>query len=111
MTSKAALIDELDRLLPGFAAYQHSPDNLFDGDSLHAVFSAASHFVIEEPVAPAAWAPLAQFLNAAVSGDEPALSDAACTCFLENVAAPDHPLEPHLTGKAREYWKNWETAD
>jgi hypothetical protein len=51
---QSSLIVELDRVLPGFAEYFRSSDNLFEGESLHAAFASCSQFVCERPVPAAA---------------------------------------------------------
>lgn len=43
-----------------------------------------------------------------VGGPDRELDEAACTCFLENLATPDHPLSSHLAGPALRYWTDWE---
>lgn len=103
-----ALVAELDQLLPGFADYVKSGDNLFDSGTACGVFAACSHFVSERSVSAATWAPLAMFLNAAVSGSDEAVVEAACTCFLENIADAGHPLKAFLVGNALSFWEQWE---
>jgi hypothetical protein len=105
-----SLIQELDGTLPGFTEYCSSSDNLFDGGSLCGVFAACSHFVSDRPVAAESWPRLAAILNRVASGSDVPASEAACTCFLENLAEPSHPLKAFLEGEALRYWNAWETA-
>jgi hypothetical protein len=106
----SALAAELDRTLPGFAGYLASTENLFECDNLCGVFAACSHFVRERTVAADSWLPLAAILNRVVSGTDRDASDAACACFLENLADPEHPLRPFLEGEALRYWTFHEGA-
>jgi hypothetical protein len=105
---RQSLVAELDRVLPGFAAYLRSPDNLFDSGSFCSAFAACSQFVRERPVA--AWAALARIVNQVVTGPNAVASEAACTCLLENLAEPGHPLKPFLEGEALRYWIAWEPS-
>jgi len=102
------LVARLDAALRGFQAYVRSDDNLFDPDSVHGVLAACSHFVREKLVEPAGWKALAELLNEMVGGNDKELDEAACTCFLENLAAPAHPVRTHLRGAALTYWVRWE---
>jgi hypothetical protein len=104
----AGLIAELDGALPGFRAYIASDENLFGGETVEAVFTACSWFVRRTAVASESWPPLARIVSLAAGAPDRALADAACTCFLENVAAPEHPLKALLEGEALRYWSYWE---
>lgn len=104
------LLAELDGVLPGFAGYCRSAENLFDYGTLHGMFAACSHFVQEYPINAAQWPALADLLNGIVAGSDIAASEAACTCFLENLADPSHPLKAFLEGEALQHWKEWEPA-
>ena len=104
------LILDLDRSLPGFAEYLGSGANLFASATPAATFAACSHFVRNRPIDSEHWRALANLVNDAVAGPDEALAEAACTCFLENLAAPDHPLKPYLIGDALRYWQQWESA-
>ena len=103
-----SLIAVLEQALPGFAVYVRSDSNLFDRDDVHGVFAACAHFVREHPVAAGSWKALASLLNDAVGGADQELDQAACTCFLESLAAPDHPLRALLRDRALDYWNQWE---
>ena len=105
-----ALVADLERVLPGFADYVASADNLFDSDNLSGVFAACSHFVTERVIAADSWPSLAAVINRVVSESDAGASNAACTCFLENLADPHHPLRPFLEGEALSYWKDYEGA-
>jgi len=103
------LISDLDRNVPGFAEYLESDANLFGVETPAGIFAACSHFVRNRPLDPGGWQALAQLLNDAVAGQDQAVAEAACTCFLENLAATDHPLKPFLIGDALRYWEQWES--
>src|SRR5215470_16272973 len=96
----ADLAAHLGRILPGFGSYLDSPDNLFDRDTPFAVFAAASSFVRERPLPVETWPSLASFINSLVVGGDEPLAEAACTCFLENLADRNHPIRPFLEGPA-----------
>ena len=102
------LIAELERALPGFAGYHGSSENLHDSGTLCSVFAACCDFVREQPITAECWPRLASVVNSAASDE--AASEAACTCFLENLADPSHPLKRFLTGEALSYWTAWEPA-
>ncbi len=104
------LILDLDEIVPGFAGYLGSDENLFAGETPAAIFSACSHFVRDRPIDPDHWYPLASLVNDAVAGPDESVAEAACTCFLENLAAADHPLKAFLIGDALRYWEQWESA-
>jgi hypothetical protein len=106
--SPSDLVTAIGRTLPGFADYVRSDKNLFDQDSLCGVFGACSHFVKDHPPSTESWRALALLVNSFVRDDGSELDEAACTCFLENLAQPDHPLRSLLEGEALHYWKRWE---
>ncbi len=96
------LLVAFEAFFPGFAAYWHSDGNLFrtddpQGPSDSALFCALSHYVRSpESLGPSAYlAPFFVFLEDCVTLDpSSSLSNAACTCFLENLI--DEPfLETH----------------
>jgi hypothetical protein len=101
-----SLIDCLDQILPGSRLYMMA-QGLFDLDTIHGVFAAGSHFVRAHPPTLDGWKRLAVSLNSAVDGSGSRLDEAACTCFLENLATREHPLGSLLAGKALEFWKQW----
>lgn len=111
------LVDRLDRFTPGFREAWLSEDCLFradDGtDSLCGVFAEYSLFVREraETVTASTWKQIAAFVNDIVGGRDPVLDEAACVCFLEGLAAPNHPLARWLEGEASEFWREWEGAE
>jgi len=104
------LVVELDRTLPGFSSYFQSQENLFDGTAPCAVFAACTHFVRERPLGVESWRSLAALINNAVGGSDEAMAEAACACFLENLAASGHPLKAFLDGDALRYWNEWEAV-
>lgn len=97
----------LDRVAPGFRGYAESTDNLFARDSVHGLFAACSHWVTAGHTPHGVWHAVADLLNRVVGGPDPDLDNAACTCFLENLARRDHPLDPLLRGEALAYWRRW----
>ena len=105
------LISNLDRIVPGFAEYLDSDENPFTGGTPAAIFAACSWFVREQTIEPECWRDLANLVNDAVAGPDESLSEAACTCFLENLADVNHPLKPFLVGEALEFWGHWEPVD
>jgi hypothetical protein len=101
----AALIDQLDVSLPGFRAYLESGDNFFENNNAHGVFAACSHFVRNYPPTEQSWRAMATLINSIVGSADADLDEAACTCFLENLACIDHPLRSLLNDKAAAYWQ------
>ncbi len=101
------LIRLLDETFSGFNEYVRSDDNLFDQDSIHGVFAALAHFVKENAVSEQQWKAMAALIGEIVGGRDANLDNAACTCFLENLASRDHPLGAFLTGEPLAYWKAW----
>ncbi|MEQ8766513.1 MAG: hypothetical protein RL885_21545 [Planctomycetota bacterium] len=100
------LVVRLNETVPGFVHYRESDGSLFDGESPHAVFAACSHYVRENVISREVWRSLASLLNEIVgSGDD--IDNAACTCFLENLACDTHPLQELLQGQALEQWRKW----
>jgi hypothetical protein len=102
------LIDELDRAAPGFRAYVVSDENDFENHSVHAAFAACSQFVRRRPLGFDSWERLAALANRLAGGDDAELDNAVCTCFLENLASPAHPMKPLLRGPALACWEQWE---
>jgi hypothetical protein len=103
----AALLSMLDQAAPGFRDFAASDDNDLEQDSVHGLFAACSKFVGSRHASPAMWPAVAELLNRVVGGSDPDLDNAACTCFLENLASRDHPLDPLLRGEALAYWRRW----
>lgn len=84
------LLEELNSLVPGFKQYWESDDASFNFGSestIHCVFSDFSHVVISKIGAGELQNPerVFAFIEAVVALDGE-LSNAACTCFLENLA-------------------------
>jgi len=103
----ASLLSMLDRAAPGFRGYTESDGNYFERDSVHGLFAAFSHFVRDRCAPPTVWSAVAELVNRVVGGPDADLDNAACTCFLENLASRDHPLDPFLRGEALAYWRRW----
>ena len=104
----SSLSTRLDQALPGFRDYLESDEHYFDSDNVWGVFATCSQFVRERPVAAKSWRQLAALINEAVGGPDGALDEAACTCFLETLAQPAHPLRALLRGSALEFWMRCE---
>lgn len=102
----ASLLAMLDRAAPGFRGYAESDGNLFDRDTVHGVFAACSHYVLDCSAAPL-WSAVADLVNRFVGGPDAGLDNAACTCFLEKLASRDHPLDGLLRGEALAHWRRW----
>jgi hypothetical protein len=112
-----ALLAQLEGLCPSLRGYWEHPANLFNAPepSVHAVFAAFSHFVRERGLgaSPALSPQVLAFLEACLSEpDSLPLSNAAATCFIENLAG-----EPCLERHVREFGPNsrrvhlaWRTA-
>jgi len=62
--------------------------------------AACSNFVRENAQAPETWERLASLVNEIVGGLDAELDNAACTCLLENLAAPSHPMKGLLRNAA-----------
>ena len=105
-----ALVSRLEQALPGFRIYVESEANLFDRSSAHRIFAACSHYVRERSVSPMAWQSLATLVNGIVGSSDAEFDNAACTCFLENLAETGHPLARLLRGEALTFWQQWAGA-
>lgn len=104
--SHRAIIARLDGCAAGFNRHVVSADNLFARESPHAIFAAFSDYVrMADTVV--AWPEVARYVNGIVDDAGGEFDNAVCSCFLENLAERDHPLERHLTGPARRYWDCW----
>ena len=84
------LIEELNSLVPGFNQYWESDEASFNfgtESTIHGVFSDFSHVVISKIGKGSLQNPeqVFAFIEAAVAS-KGELSNAACTCFLENIA-------------------------
>jgi hypothetical protein len=107
----AQLLDELDRATPGFRSYFDSDDeHYYSRDSVHSAFLVCSDFVQENPPAPETWERLASLVNQIVGGKDDELHNAVCSCFLESLASPSHPIRPLLGRKALAFWKQCEAG-
>jgi hypothetical protein len=114
-----ALLDRLVALFPEFRAYWDGPANYFRDDdgsfTLHGAFAVFSHFFRERhrSLQPDQVAALGALVSDWMASPDEALSNAAATCFVENVAGEecDWVLARHLTGEARRYWEAWGGRD
>jgi hypothetical protein len=114
-----AILDRLVTLFPEFAPCWHDPKNLFrqeDGAFTQCgVFCEFSHFFRDryEQLLPERVAALGAFISECVASSDNELSDAAATCFLENVAAErfSREFERHLSGSALQFYQQWDHAN
>jgi hypothetical protein len=113
------LLRALVEIVPGFLSGWESPDNCFREDdgsfSLHGVFSEFTgylrgHFSELEDTTRRT---LFEFVEQCVLIDpnsDSGVSNAACTCFLENLAGEGELSEaigPYLGRKSKEYFDQW----
>jgi hypothetical protein len=112
MTAQA-ILDRLFTLCPDFAVPWDSPDNCFredDGSFTHCgVFAEFSHYFRDryERFSPAQVAAVGRFVTKCVAPPDAELSDAAATCFLENVAGErfSAAFRRHLSGEALRFYQ------
>ena len=104
------VLRNIEHAVPGFEGYARSDANLFPLDTVCGLFAACSHFVRECEVAAECWAKLATLINDAASSVDKELANAACTCFIENIAKRAHPLAALLRGEALRHWNLWQDA-
>ena len=97
------LINNINEIAPGFAEYAESANNAFEIGAVHGIFAAFSHFVCKENCHHD-WKNIGTYINSVVDGSNSDLDNAACTCFIENIARSGHPIEVHLSGCANKYW-------
>jgi hypothetical protein len=114
--SPRALIDRLVALFPDFRAYWDDTENCYRDDdgsfTLHGVFAEFTSFYRERHARLPAdrVAALGAFVSECMApGDDGPLSNAAATCFVENIVGEpcDRNLSPHLSGEAKRYWLAW----
>ena len=105
------LRDRIVALFPDFAACWEKPGNCFLGENglltVHGVWAEFSHFFRErhEGLSGNQVADLGRFVSGSIASRGAGLSNAASTCFVENIAGKkcERELAPYLTGRAREY--------
>ena len=114
------LLEWLVALIPGFGVWWTLPDNLVtesDGSFSHCgVFMELEWFLRDhyELLSPDQNEALGAFVSECVAlPDHVPISNAAATCFVENIAGLDcdRAIAPHLTGSARDCWKAWGGRD
>ena len=113
--SPQELVDRVIALFPAFAARWNEPGNCFRDENgsftLHGVWAEFSHFFRErhEGLSGHEIATLGVFVSECVASDDAGLSNAASTCFVENIVGEEceRELLRHLTGKALEYHRAW----
>ena len=113
------LLRRLFELVPGFQSQWDAPDNLFINDdgsfTVHGVFSVFSAYVREEfgNFDQTTRSNLFQYIEECVNTDihsDAGVSNAACTCFLENLAgegALSEEIRQHLGPKSKKYFDEW----
>lgn len=101
------LEQELSAVSPGFTAYLWSNENFMSRDTLRGVFAAYSHYLRESPPPAHAWHSIGSLVNLLSESHDQELQEALCTCFLENLASKNHPLEGELREPALGYWRYW----
>lgn len=111
------LLARLSELVPGFG--ETWPGSLFleeDGSfTVHGVFSELSSYVRDHfaTITEDTWRSLFRYVEQCVSTDahsESGVSNAACTCFLENIAGEGElssVASRHLGPESRKYFDQW----
>jgi hypothetical protein len=108
------LLDQLLEILPSFGNRWRSADNVFredDGSFTECgAFAACSHFVREnyERLSANQRSQLGALVGQCMSSPNAALSNAAATCFLENLSEErfSSDLEGHLADEALEFYRS-----
>ena len=113
------LLRRLFELVPGFQSQWDTPDNLFINDdgsfTVHGVFSVFSGYVREEfgSFDQTTRSNLFQYIEECVNTDihsDAGVSNAVCTCFLENLAgegALSEEIRRHLGPESKKYFDEW----
>ena len=111
------LLAQLCEFLPGFGAAWR--DSLFVGEdgsfTVHGVFSEFSSYVRDHfpEFGEHTWSELFVYVERCVATDkhsENGVSNAACTCFLENIAGEgelSRVVSPYLGPESRKYFDQW----
>ena len=108
------LLDQLVEILPSFGDAWRSAENLFRADdgsfTESGVFASCSHFVREnyEQLSAHQRSQLGGLVGQCMGSPNGALSEAAATCFLENLSTErfSNDLERHLTGEALDFYRS-----
>lgn len=113
------LLQCLFEVVPGFRFQWEASDNLFireDGSfTVHGVFSELSVYVLEEfaNFDKSTRSSLFQYIEECVNTDihsDAGVSNAVCTCFLENLAgegALSEEIRRHLGPDSKKYFDQW----
>lgn len=111
---------ELSRLFPDFKLKWDDPENYFKEDdgsfTVCGVFAEFSHHVrrqFDEMSEETKWS-LFRYIENCISGktmDD--LSNAVCTCFLENLAGENFSarLRSYMGRRSLEYFKQWDNVE
>jgi len=108
----------LIQILPDFAAYWDSPDNLFREDNgsltLWGVFAECSHFVRDryEKLSKDQLCQLGRFVNECMALTDTDLDNAVATCLLENLSFErfSKDFEQYLGGEALNFYRQFQGA-
>ena len=113
------LLKAVIQIVPEFASYWESPDNYFRNDdgsfSLHGVFAELTAYVRDNfsHFSDKQRHTLFEFVEKCVLLDpnpNSGVSNAACTCFLENLAGDgklSEAIAPYLGVRSKEYFDEW----
>ncbi len=115
------LLAHLSEFVPGFrAAWQETLFIEKDGSfSVHGVFAEFSAYVLAHfaDFDEATWKGLFTYIEQCVTTDtysEAGIANAACTCFLENIAGEgdlSSTVSPYLGPESRKYFDRWDDVE
>lgn len=113
------LLKTLVQIVPEFTLHWERADNYFRNDdgtfSVHGVFAELTSYLRDSfwKLSDAQRRLLFEFIEKGVLTDpnsQSGVSNAACTCFLENVAGEgdlSRAIAPYLGTKSKEYFDKW----
>ena len=104
MNEISYFIQSIEMLHPMFIEYRTSKDCHFDSASIHGYMASFSHFIDEQYSENVNWSTLALLLNDTSETDDVELLNSLYTCFIENIARPNHPIYIYLNKKLRGYF-------
>ena len=117
------LLQALVQIAPEFAVHWESPDNCFRNDdgsfSAHGIFAELTAYIRGSfgKLSDTQRRMLFEFIEKCVLTDPDShsgVSNAACTCFLENVAGEgdlSQAITPYLGAKSKEYFDKWNSCE